>query len=227
MRNDVSRLPRRRERQEDLLNQFGLSHIRKTKANRVSGGERRRLEIARSLITEPKLIMLDEPFAGIDPKTVAEIQVQIRALAEVHHIGILLTDHNVRETLEVTDRSYLIHEGRVVAYGDRKQILNNPDARRFYLGERFDAGHLLDPAPPPKSLTPEPPRPSPAIEPEAKPETPAEAPATAPEAPPQAIRPKPPGPPKTVKAVPHFRPIHQKPAPPSDEDDDMEPGIMA
>src|SRR5436309_12254432 len=90
-------------RQDELLEQFGLTHIRRTKANRVSGGERRRLEIARSLITDPKLIMLDEPFAGIDPKTVGEIQDAIRALAERHHIGILLTDHQFRETLEVTD----------------------------------------------------------------------------------------------------------------------------
>jgi lipopolysaccharide export system ATP-binding protein len=134
----------RRERQDELLNQFGLAHIRRTKANRVSGGERRRLEIARSLITEPKLILLDEPFAGIDPKTVAEIQDQIRSLVEQHNIGILLTDHQFRETLEVTDRCYLIREGMVFAHGDREQILNNPDVRRYYIGERFDIGHLLD-----------------------------------------------------------------------------------
>jgi lipopolysaccharide export system ATP-binding protein len=134
----------RKRRQDELLAQFGLTAIRKTKANRVSGGERRRLEIARSLITEPKLIMLDEPFAGIDPKTVAEIQQEIRSLAEQHRIGILLTDHNVRETLEVTDRSYLIHEGRVIVHGTVQEILNNADARRYYLGDRFDAGHLLE-----------------------------------------------------------------------------------
>ena len=134
----------RKERQDELLDQFGLTHIRKTKANRVSGGERRRLEIARSLITEPKLIMLDEPFAGIDPKTVAEIQDQIRDLVERYNIGILLTDHQFRETLEVTDRCYLIREGRVFAYGNREQILNNPDVRRHYIGERFDVGHLLE-----------------------------------------------------------------------------------
>jgi lipopolysaccharide export system ATP-binding protein len=134
----------RRKRQDELLDMFGLQKIRKTKAQRVSGGERRRLEIARSLITNPKLIMLDEPFAGIDPKTVAEIQVEIRALAEQHNIGILLTDHNVRETLQVTNRSYLIHEGKVVVHGNVREILSNPDARKYYLGERFDAGHLLD-----------------------------------------------------------------------------------
>ena len=113
----------RKDRQNELLDQFGLTKIRKTKANRVSGGERRRLEIARSLITEPKMIMLDEPFAGIDPKTVTEIQDQIRALVEQYNIGILLTDHQFRETLEVTDRCYLIREGRVFAYGNREQIL--------------------------------------------------------------------------------------------------------
>src|SRR5262249_4730714 len=142
-RKDMSR-KRRRERQNELLDQFGLTKIRKTKANRVSGGERRRIEIARSLITEPKMIMLDEPFAGIDPKTVAEIQDQIRHLAEHYNIGILLTDHQFRETLEVTDRCYLIREGRVFAYGNREQILNNAEVRRHYIGERFDVGHLLD-----------------------------------------------------------------------------------
>jgi lipopolysaccharide export system ATP-binding protein len=134
----------RKARQDELLKQFGLVHIRKTKANRVSGGERRRLEIARSLITEPKLILLDEPFAGIDPKTVGEIQDAIRNLAEQHNIGILLTDHQFRETLEVTDRSYLIREGQVFASGTPEVILRNPDVRRYYLGERFDAGHLLE-----------------------------------------------------------------------------------
>ena len=136
----------RKHRQEELLSQFGLTEIRKTKAQRVSGGERRRLEIARSLITEPKLVMLDEPFAGIDPKTVAEIQDAIRDLAIRHRIGILLTDHQFRETLQVTDRCYLIREGRVFAHGDRQAILSNPDVRRYYIGEKFDVGNLLDDA---------------------------------------------------------------------------------
>src|SRR4051794_18726480 len=142
-RSDLRRR-QRKERQGHLLAQFGLEQIRKTKAQYISGGEKRRLEIARSLITEPKLVMLDEPFAGIDPKTVSEIQDQIRSLAETHNIGILLTDHQFRETLEVTDRSYLIREGRVFAYGNREQIINNPDVRRYYIGDRFDVGHLLD-----------------------------------------------------------------------------------
>ncbi|MGZ3415166.1 MAG: hypothetical protein ACXVAT_15200, partial [Isosphaeraceae bacterium] len=88
--------------------------------------------------------LLDEPFAGIDPKTVAEIQDQIRALVETYNIGILLTDHQFRETLEVTDRCYLIREGRVFVYGNREEILNNPEVRRHYIGERFDVGHLLE-----------------------------------------------------------------------------------
>jgi lipopolysaccharide export system ATP-binding protein len=139
----------RKDRQNELLDQFGLTKIRKTKANRVSGGECRRLEIARSLITEPKMIMLDEPFAGIDPKTVAEIQDQIRDLVVRYNIGILLTDHQFRETLEVTDRCYVIREGRVFAYGNREQILRNADVRRYYIGERFDVGHLADRRRPP------------------------------------------------------------------------------
>ena len=116
----------RKARQDELLNQFGLATIRRTKANRVSGGERRRLEIARSLITEPKLILLDEPFAGIDPKTVAEIQDQIRALVETYNIGILLTDHQFRETLEVTDRCYLIREGASSSTATARKSLTTP-----------------------------------------------------------------------------------------------------
>ncbi len=135
---------KRVDRQNELLDQFGLTHIRKTKANRVSGGERRRLEIARSLITDPKLIMLDEPFAGIDPKTVNEIQDSIEALADRYNLAILLTDHNFRETIAVTDRSYVIRDGRVFASGTPEEILLNADVRRSYLGERFDAGHLLE-----------------------------------------------------------------------------------
>ncbi|MBX6312127.1 MAG: LPS export ABC transporter ATP-binding protein [Isosphaeraceae bacterium] len=134
----------RRKRQDQLLEQFGLKHVRKTKANRVSGGERRRVEIARSLVTEPKLIMLDEPFAAIDPKTVSEIQDVIRDLAKTYGIGILLTDHSVERVLESADRSYLIHDGKVVVRGTSEQIINNPDARKYYLGDRFDAGHLLE-----------------------------------------------------------------------------------
>ena len=115
------------------------------------------------------MIMLDEPFAGIDPKTVAEIQDQIRALVEQYNIGILLTDHQFRETLEVTDRCYVISEGRVFAYGNREQILNNPEVRRRYIGERFDVGHLLDrrrPASLPHTSPPRPTRPIPVTTPD-------------------------------------------------------------
>ena len=150
-RKDLTR-KQRKDRLEDLLDRFGLTKIRKTQAHRVSGGERRRTEIARSLITNPKLIMLDEPFAGIDPKTVAEIQEQIRDLVDTYNIGILLTDHQFRETLEVTDRCYVVREGRVFAYGNREEILNNADVRRYYIGERFDGGHLTDKQRPVMSL---------------------------------------------------------------------------
>jgi len=133
----------RRHRQDELLDQFGLTEIRKTKGNRVSGGERRRVEIARCLVMEPKLIMLDEPFAAVDPKTVNEIQDAVRDLAERHNIGILLTDHSFENVLDVSDRSYVIHEGRVFARGNREQIYNDPDVRKHYIGERFDTGHAL------------------------------------------------------------------------------------
>ena len=131
------------ERQDELLDLFGLTKIRKIKANRVSGGERRRLEIARALITNPKMIMLDEPFAGIDPITVGEIQEQIRQLVQTYNIGILLTDHQFRETLEVSDRIYVIREGRVFAYGNAEQIINNEEVRKHYIGQKTDMGGNL------------------------------------------------------------------------------------
>ena len=134
----------RKHRQDELLDQFGLTHVRKTKANRVSGGERRRVEIARSLVTNPKLIMLDEPFAAIDPKTVSEIQDVIRDLARTFNIGILLTDHSAERVLESAHRSYLIYDGRVVVKGTSREILDNPDSRTYYLGDRFDGGHFLE-----------------------------------------------------------------------------------
>ncbi len=130
--------------QDELLEPVRSGEDPEVQSHPLSGGERRRLEIARSLVSEPKLILLDEPFAGIDPKTVSEIQDQIRGLGRDYNIGILLTDHQFRETLEVTDRCYLIREGRVFAYGNREDILNNPDVRRHYIGERFDVGHLLE-----------------------------------------------------------------------------------
>ena len=137
----------RKKRQDKLLDQFGLTHVRKTMANRVSGGERRRVEIARSLVTDPKLIMLDEPFAAIDPKTVSEIQDVIRDLAKTYGIGILLTDHSVERVLESSDRSYLIHDGLVVVSGTSETILESKQARDVYLGNRIDYAHILQKRP--------------------------------------------------------------------------------
>jgi lipopolysaccharide export system ATP-binding protein len=133
----------RKLRQQELLEQFGLVEVRKTKAGRVSGGERRRVEIARSLVTEPKLIMLDEPFAAIDPKTVKEIQSVVCDLAKVYKLGILLTDHSFERVLEVSTRIYLIYDGRVVFRGNSEEFLSDPDAQRYYLGERRDDAHRL------------------------------------------------------------------------------------
>ncbi|MFH1226363.1 MAG: LPS export ABC transporter ATP-binding protein [Planctomycetota bacterium] len=119
-----------------LLEEFGLSNLSRQKAYTLSGGEMRRLEIARSLITQPSLILLDEPFSGIDPIAVNEIQEIIKHL-RARGISILLTDHNVRETLAVTDRSYIIDEGQILCKGSPDEIMNDPIARRKYLGEKF------------------------------------------------------------------------------------------
>ena len=127
----------RRARADTLLEQFGLTHLQKQLARDLSGGERRRLEIARALVTEPQLILLDEPFSGVDPIAVQGLQGEIRRLREEHGIAILLTDHNVRETLSVTDRSYIIHEGQVIAEGTPRDLINDPKVRRIYLGSTF------------------------------------------------------------------------------------------
>ncbi len=123
-------------RRDELVEEFGLGKLLHSKAAVLSGGEKRRLEIARSLITDPTLILLDEPFSGVDPIAVSDIQEIIFRLRD-RGIGILLTDHNVRETLNTTDRSFIILDGQIIAYGDRDEILNNENARKFYLGERF------------------------------------------------------------------------------------------
>ena len=128
----------RRERMQttaDLLEQFGLSKLTRSIASTLSGGERRRLEIARCLASKPTLILLDEPFTGIDPVTIQEIQKIIRGLRE-RGIGILLTDHREMETLTITDRNYIICEGRVLVSGDSKTVLSNEDAQRAYFGKR-------------------------------------------------------------------------------------------
>ena len=130
---------RRREqlkRLEELLEEFGISHVRNTRGDALSGGERRRTEIARSLATEPQYILLDEPFAGIDPKAVDDIQNVILYLRS-RGIGILITDHNVRETLGVTDRAYIMAEGRIFRSGKPIDLTEDAEVRRLYLGEKF------------------------------------------------------------------------------------------
>ena len=121
---------------ERLLEEFGLVAIRDVASERLSGGERRRLEIARALATQPRFLLLDEPFAGVDPISVEDIKVEIRKLA-TREIGILITDHNVRETLDICDRAYVVNEGRVIADGTAQDVLSNQMVQRVYLGERF------------------------------------------------------------------------------------------
>jgi len=126
----------RQRRKEELMTEFGLAHLAHSRASVLSGGEKRRLEIARSLITNPRLLLLDEPFSGVDPIAVAEIQEIIYRLRD-RGMAILLTDHNVRETLNTTNKSYIIYEGKIIAEGSRDEILANPAARKYYLGEKF------------------------------------------------------------------------------------------
>lgn len=126
----------RHERLEHLIEEFRLSHVRRNRGYALSGGERRRTEIARMLTIEPKYILLDEPFAGIDPIAIDDIQ-QIIAKLKSSGIGILITDHNVREALEITDRAYIISEGRLFRSGTPVQLTDDPEVRRVYLGEKF------------------------------------------------------------------------------------------
>ena len=125
-----------RDRLEELLVQMGLETVRTSKAYTLSGGERRRLEIARSLTLEPSFILLDEPFSGIDPLTVKDLQEIIRELAK-SGIGVLITDHNVRETLTVTDRAYILKSGKIFRKGRPEELSNDPEVRRVYLGDHF------------------------------------------------------------------------------------------
>jgi lipopolysaccharide export system ATP-binding protein len=125
-----------RDRLEELLVQMGLETVRTSKAYTLSGGERRRLEIARSLTLEPSFILLDEPFSGIDPLTVKDLQEIIRELAK-SGIGVLITDHNVRETLTVTDRAYILKSGKIFRKGRPEDLSNDPEVRRVYLGDHF------------------------------------------------------------------------------------------
>ena len=119
-----------------LLDEFRLNHVRKSEGKALSGGERRRVEIARALATDPAFILLDEPFAGIDPIAVADIQGMIAHLAQ-RGIGVMITDHNVRETLSIVDKAYILAEGHILLHGDSETIVNDPVARKYYLGDNF------------------------------------------------------------------------------------------
>jgi len=127
----------RRERLETLLREFGIAHLRTSNALALSGGERRRVEIARAVATDPSFILLDEPFAGVDPIAVADVKTLVRQLTG-RGIGVLITDHAVRETLSLVDRAYLIYGGKVMIQGKPETITNDPEARRVYLGDSFD-----------------------------------------------------------------------------------------
>lgn len=126
----------REAKMNELIEEFHVAHIRKSKGSALSGGERRRVEIARALATDPSFILLDEPFAGIDPIAVADIQGMIAHLAK-RGIGILITDHNVRETLSIVDKAYILADGKILLHGDSETIANDPMARKYYLGDNF------------------------------------------------------------------------------------------
>lgn len=134
-RRDLS-LAQKKDKLEQLIEEFNIGRIRSQLAYTLSGGERRRTEIARSLAIEPKFLLLDEPFAGIDPIAVSDIKSMVRLLAN-RGIGVLITDHNVRDTLEITDRAIIISTGQIVAQGGKEEILESPVARKIYLGEEF------------------------------------------------------------------------------------------
>ncbi len=127
----------RKQRLEELLNEFSLSHVRKNKGIKLSGGEKRRVEIARALATDPKFILLDEPFAGVDPIAVEDIQSIVSQLKK-KNIGILITDHNVQETLSITDRAYLLFEGKIMKSGTAEELAADEQVRKVYLGKNFE-----------------------------------------------------------------------------------------
>jgi lipopolysaccharide export system ATP-binding protein len=127
----------RKEKLEKLLEEFSLTHVRKNLGNRLSGGEKRRTEIARSLATDPKFVLLDEPFAGVDPIAVEDIQSIVAELRN-RNIGILITDHNVQETLSITDRAYLLFEGSILKAGTAEELASDEQVRKVYLGQNFE-----------------------------------------------------------------------------------------
>ncbi len=129
----------RRERLEELLSEFSISHLRRASALSLSGGERRRVEIARCLASNPKYVLLDEPFAGVDPIAVGEIRMLVADLKN-RGIGVLITDHNVRETLEILDRAYILHDGTVLMSGTAEEVIQDENVRRVYLGDSFRIG---------------------------------------------------------------------------------------
>ncbi len=135
---ELSQLDKRAryDRLEELLNEFSIGHLRQTPALALSGGERRRVEIARCLASDPKYLLLDEPFAGVDPVAVGEIRELVSALKK-RGLGVLITDHNVRETLEIVDRAYILHDGKVLMSGTTNEIVNDKNVKRVYLGENF------------------------------------------------------------------------------------------
>ena len=135
---ELSKLDKRAryDRLEELLNEFSIGHLRQTPALALSGGERRRVEIARCLASDPKYLLLDEPFAGVDPVAVGEIRELVSALKN-RGLGVLITDHNVRETLEIVDRAYILHDGKVLMSGTTNEIVNDKNVKRVYLGENF------------------------------------------------------------------------------------------
>lgn len=141
MRGDKKNV--QRQMLEKLMDEFGIAHLAKNMAYTLSGGERRRVEIARALVTHPTFMLMDEPFSGVDPKAVQDLQELVTRLKE-KGLGILITDHSVRETLQVTDRSYLIAEGKIEISGSAKEIINDPRARELYLGERFSMEGALE-----------------------------------------------------------------------------------
>lgn len=135
-RKDLTR-KQQQEKADELLERFNITKLRKSQAIQLSGGEKRRLTIARALAANPRLLMLDEPFAGVDPIAVQDIQSIVASLRETDGLSILITDHNVRETLGIVDRAYILFEGKVIKQGNAEEIANDPKTRKIYLGEDF------------------------------------------------------------------------------------------